>query len=314
MSESEQDQYIVKPEEAGLRLDEFLHKKEEVMPIAALRRAIEAGDVKVNGNHRSSGWRVRVGDRVDAAIIGHRHRMLQPEDVSLEILYEDRFLIAINKPPGMLSHPTAKERTGTVVNALIHYLRSKGDRSPRPSLVHRLDRETSGVLLVAREEKTLAKVSIQFHERQVTKKYEAIVFGTPPTSGEVDAPIGYHPALWPKWRVMEKDSKPARSSYLVKAQMKNFAHLELQPHTGRTHQLRIHMSHIGHPIVGDHTYGRTLNKDWQTNHPDYKVARHLLHAASLNFYHPVQEKQILLQARLPEDMEQFLKFAREDED
>lgn len=303
--------YKVTAQEAGLRLDEFLHKQEGTMPIAAVRRAIEAGDARVNGQARSSGWRLRTGDQVWADLSSHRHRILAAEAIPLEILFEDEHLIAVNKPPFMLSHPSTKERTGTLINALLHYMLGQGIANPRPSLVHRLDRDTSGVIVIAKQERALQKLSNQFNERQVRKVYEAIAFGAlAPASGRIDAPIGNHPVLWPRWRVMEKDGKPAQTVYRVKEQLDQFALVELEPLTGRTHQIRIHLAHIGHPILGDHTYGRAWNKQWQTDHPDRKIKRHMLHAAALAFRHPITNMQIQLNAPLPADMKEVLASAR----
>ncbi|MBL8151597.1 MAG: RluA family pseudouridine synthase, partial [Blastocatellia bacterium] len=172
-----------------------------------------------------------------------------------------------------------------------------------PSLVHRLDRETSGVILIAKQDTALSKLSKQFNERRVKKNYQAIVFGRPENSS-IKAPIGWHPALWPKWRVMEKDGKPAETVFQIAETTNEFSLLELQPLTGRTHQLRIHLAHIGHPIVGDHTYGRTPNKELELTESQ-KVTRHLLHAASLTFRHPVSNQEVVLKAALPKDMVEF---------
>lgn len=296
----------VQQSQAGLRLDEFVHRQDGSMPIAAIRKAIKSGDVLVNGKERSSGWRVRVDDIVSLRLQKHLHRALESEDLELQILFEDAQIIAVNKPPSMLSHPSTKERTGTLINALLHYFKKStppGSSPPRPSLVHRLDRETSGVILIAKQDTALSKLSKQFNERRVKKNYQAIVFGRPENSS-IKAPIGWHPALWPKWRVMEKDGKPAETVFQIAETTNEFSLLELQPLTGRTHQLRIHLAHIGHPIVGDHTYGRTPNKELELTESQ-KVTRHLLHAASLTFRHPVSNQEVVLKAALPKDMVEF---------
>jgi 23S rRNA pseudouridine1911/1915/1917 synthase len=302
--------YTVKPVDAGLRLDEFVQKQENSLPIAAVRRAIEEGSVLVNGTSRTAGWRLRSGDKVSVELEEHLHRALESEPIDLEVLYEDDYIIAINKPPSMLSHPSTRERKGTLINALLYYLKERGKlggANPWPALVHRLDRDTSGVILAAKQDRALQKLAIQFNERRVKKVYQAIIFGTPsPEEGIIDAPIGHHPVLWPRWRIMEKDGKQAKTFYRVKEKFNGFSLVELEPQTGRTHQLRIHLAHIGHPIAGDHTYGRALNKDWQKTHPDMPIPRQFLHAAALTFHHSMINKTLELHAPLPEDMRQFM--------
>ncbi|MEW6733589.1 MAG: RluA family pseudouridine synthase [Acidobacteriota bacterium] len=313
--EAEEFTYIVNASEAGLRLDEFVHKQEAMLPLGAVRRAIEAGDVLVNGQHRSSGWRLRAGNRVTVELSSHLHRALVAEPIPLDILYEDDHIIAVNKPPSMLSHPSLRERRGSLINALIYHFQQhqQADKStPWPALVHRLDRDTSGVILIAKQERALQKLSHQFNERRVQKTYLAIVFGQlDPQAGLIDAPIGRHPALWPRWRIMEKEGKPAQTRYWVEEQLNDFALVKLELLTGRTHQLRIHLAHIGHPIVGDQTYGRRLNKELTETHTELHIKRQLLHAATLTFQHPIIKETISLEAPLPKDMAEFLTFARQ---
>ena len=304
----EQPLYIVDQDESHLRLDEFIHKRETLMPMGAIRVAISQGAVLVNNRHRSSGWRVRADDQVLVKLTDYRHLELEAEAIELEILYEDEFIIAVNKPPRMLSHPSRYERSGTLLNALLHHSLSQGEKNPRLGLVHRLDRDTSGVLLVSKQEKALQKLAAQFDQRQVKKIYQALVFGVPSNKeGEINAPIGWHPNE-SKWGVEGENSRHAKSYYEVKLPINNFACVELQPYTGRTHQLRIHMSYIGHPIVGDMVYGISNNQIWQEQNPDYKQPRQLLHAAKLIFNHPVSQEQIILLAAMPKDMQEFLQF------
>ena len=301
--------YIVALEEAHLRLDEFVHKQEALMPIAAIRRAIEAGNVLVNNLHRSSGWRVRVNDQISVKLSSHRHLEIQAENVGLEILYEDEFLIVVNKPPGMISHPSRHERTGTLLNALLYHSLKQGEKNPRLGLVHRLDRDTSGILLVSKKEKALQRLAQQFDQRQVKKFYQAVVFGLlKDDSGEVNAPIGWATTASPHWGVRQENSKHAYTTYQVKLRINNFSWVELQPHTGRTHQLRVHMSHIGHPIVGDLLYGLESNQIWQGQNLRYKLPRQLLHASTLIFNHPINNEQITLSAPIPRDIQDFIEF------
>ncbi|MBX7222382.1 MAG: RluA family pseudouridine synthase [Blastocatellia bacterium] len=306
--------YLV-PETSGYhRLDEFLQEKEPTLPLGAIRQAVEHGDVKVNGLVKSAGWRLRVGDKIRFNLDPYLHRALVPEAVELEILYEDEWLIAVNKPPDMLSHPSVKERTGTLLNALLGYFEQKPERKTShiwPALAHRLDRDTSGVIVVAKQEAALEKLFAAFRDRNLKKVYQAVVFGHPhPESGTITAPIGRHPTLWPRWRVMET-GKPAETHYLMLERHKEVSLVQAEPKTGRTHQLRIHLAHLGYAIVGDHTYGRTPNKAFHHAFPDHAPRRHFLHAAELVLHHPKTNELLHLKAALPEDMRKFLHWIDE---
>ncbi len=183
--------YIVAEDESHLRLDEFIHKQQCLMPMGAIRVAISQGDILVNNRHRSSGWRLRPNDQVCAKLTNYRHLELEAEAIPLEILFEDEFIIAVNKPPAMLSHPSRYERNGTLLNALLNHSFCQGEKHARLGLVHRLDRDTSGVLLVAKRGIALQKLASQFDQRQVKKVYQAVVFGIPSNNtGEINAPIG----------------------------------------------------------------------------------------------------------------------------
>lgn len=299
--------YLVTEHESHLRLDEFIHKRHSLMPMGAIRVAISLGNVLVNSRQRSSGWRLRPSDQVSVKLNDIQHLELEAEEIHLDILYEDEVIIVVNKPPRMLSHPSRYERNGTLLNALLYHSFKQGEKTPRLGLVHRLDRDTSGVLLIAKQEAALQKLASQFDKRQVKKIYNAIVFGILTSQkGEVVAPIGWHPSQ-AKWGVEGENSRHANSSYEVKLPINNFSYVELQPHTGRTHQLRIHMAHLGHPIVGDMVYGLSENLKWQKENPNSSYPRQLLHASTLTFNHPVSNKELTLFAKVPEDMEQFLK-------
>ncbi len=302
-----EDIYIVTEEEHKLKLEEFVHRKEILMPIAAIRLAIIAGDVLVNGIHRSSGWRIKVNDQISIKMDNHLHCKLEAEDISLDILYEDEYIVVVNKPPGMLSHPSRYERGGTLLNGLIYHSLKRGEKHPRLALIHRLDRETSGVLLIAKEATAMKNLAHQFDSRFVKKTYQAIVFGVPDKlEGEILAPIGWRESL-PHWHVTEENSKHAYTTYRVKTHNTQFSLVELQPHTGRTHQLRIHMEHIGNPILGDKAYGLDKNQELEKQ-LTFKPVRHLLHASSLKFNHPIHKQELNMVAPLPEDMKKFLEL------
>jgi 23S rRNA pseudouridine1911/1915/1917 synthase len=302
----EETLYIVSETESHLRLDEFIHKQESLMPIAAIRQAIFLKDVLVNGRHRSAGWKVRPNDQILVKLEAHRHRELTAEDIELDIVYEDEYLLVVNKPAFMLSHPTRWERSGTLLNALLHHSLKNGEKSPRLGLVNRLDRETSGILLVAKQEKALQHLAQQFDQRQVKKVYQAIVFGVPAKlTGEINAPIGWFRES-SSWGVSSENSKPASSTYQVKQYNSKFSWVELHPHTGRTHQLRIHMAHIGHPILGDKLYSSLeLLEDFNEH-----VKRHFLHAERLTLQHPINNQELSLFAKMPEDIKKFLEVIK----
>lgn len=299
--------YTVTEEEHRLKLEEFVHRKEVLMPIAAIRLAIIAGDVLVNDRHRSSGWRIKTNDSISIKLDNHLHCKLEAQDVNLDILYEDEYMIVVNKPPGMLSHPTRYERSGTLLNGLIYHSLKQGDKYPRLALIHRLDRETSGVLLIAKEQTAMKDLARQFDSRLVKKTYQAIIFGVPNNlAGEVTAPIGWQENL-PHWCVTEENSKHAHTIYQVQLHNTKYSLIELQPHTGRTHQLRIHMEYIGHPIIGDKAYGLESNLALEQD-PNIVVTRHFLHASSLMFSHPITKQELNIIAPMPEDMKNFLEF------
>lgn len=309
--------YFVPEEEAYARLDEFIQRHDFSFPISAIRKAIEDGNVRINSKVQTAGWRLRPGDKVTVKLEGYRGQALEAENVPLEVLYEDAFLIAVNKPPDMLSHPSVKERSGTLLNALLGYYQQKKDVEALrmwPALAHRLDRDTSGVIVAAKQERAVEKLFVAFRDRQMKKVYQAIVFGIPePEQGVIEAPIGRHPVLWPRWRVMD-DGKSAKTAYRVTGASNGFSLVELEPLTGRTHQLRIHLAHIGHPIVGDHTYGRALNKAFAQSHPELKIKHHFLHAATLSFTHPMRREEIHLEAPMPQTMKEFWESGVANED
>jgi 23S rRNA pseudouridine1911/1915/1917 synthase len=302
--------YTADSGESHMRLDEFIFKRQGLMPMGAIRVAIALGNVLVNDRHRSAGWKLRTNDTIRVKLDDYQHFELEAENIPLNILYEDEVVIAVNKPPRMLSHPTRYERKGTLLNALLYHFISQGKKAPRLGLVHRLDRDTSGILLISKQETILHKLAAQFDQRKVKKTYSAIVFGVPDKmEGKINASIGWHPTI-SKWGVDGENSKTAFSEYIVKMTTGNFSYLELHLHTGRTHQLRIHTAHLGHPIVGDLVYGSNETLGLQESNPEYKDIRQLLHASNLTFSHPTTNKAINLFAPMPKDMEDFLIFAK----
>lgn len=278
------------------RLDEFLARELSRISLTRIRRLIADGDVSVNEALSAKGARLQSGDKVFVKIFAADKSSATPEPIPLDILFEDEHLIVVNKPIGLLVHPSNTEKSGTLTNALAYHFWEKYGEPIRPGLVHRLDRNTSGVIIIAKTLKAHRTLSKHFRERWVKKYYTALVSGVvKPNNGEIDAPIGSDPDKWPHWRIMES-GKPAKTLYKVIRRFPAHTLLEMEPLTGRTHQLRIHSKLIGHPIVGDDIYAGEIDPLAAEKH----LKHHLLHASKLIFRHPVTNQEITMEAKLPE--------------
>ncbi|OYT70133.1 MAG: RluA family pseudouridine synthase [Chloracidobacterium sp. CP2_5A] len=295
---------VIVPEAAHWRrLDEFVREQVGEWPVAAIRRAVAEGRILVNARPRTAGWRLRAGDRVAWRLAAARDVAVPPEAFALPTLYEDEFILAIAKPPGMLSHPTPKERAGTLLNALLAH--PAFGRGNRPMLLHRLDRDTSGVILVAKNDRATQAFAPLFREGGLSKAYVALVIGAPEApSGLVDAPIGRAPFLWPRWRILP-DGKPAQTRFSVERTLGALSLTRFEPITGRTHQIRIHAAHLGCPVAGDMVYGRRANERLFAE-TGACAPRHLLHAAEATFLHPLDKRELSVKAPLPPDMAAYL--------
>src|SRR5262245_24046803 len=283
------------------RLDEFIATRLPKISLTRIRRLIAEGDVLLNDERSLKGVRLRQGDRVSVKIFAAEKSSATPEPIPLEILFEDEHIIVVNKPTGLLAHPSNTEKSGTLTNALAYHFWETAGGPIRPGIVHRLDRNTSGVMVIAKTARAHRTLSKHFRERWVKKFYVALVSGrVERDSGEINAPIGSDPKVWPHWRVLQESEggKPAQTVYRVKRRFKAHTLIELEPLTGRTHQLRIHCNLIGHPIVGDPIYASTLDPIAASR----KLKHHLLHAARLVFRHPATGKEINLEASMPQSM------------
>jgi 23S rRNA pseudouridine1911/1915/1917 synthase len=247
---------------------------------------------------------VRTGDVVQVTIPAVQPMELRPVDIPLDVLFEDDDLIAVNKVPGMVTHPGVGTGEDTLVHALLHHC--GGQLSgiggvERPGIVHRLDKETSGVIIAAKSNRAFQVLAVMFAERQLEKRYLAIVKGVPSKlKGNIDAPIGRHPVQRHKMAV-RPEGRQALTDYEVLQKLNGYAFVELRIHTGRTHQIRVHMSHLGHPVAGDETYGFKVNRDNGITFP-----RVMLHAATLKLQHPVSGEALTLTAPLPADFQKAL--------
>ena len=308
--------FIVPEQDQGSRLDQFLATRTEFSR-ARLVRWLKAGQVLVNERSRPASYRVRPGDRVSLAVPPPEPSGLAPEALSLDILCEDDDLIVVNKPPGLVVHPAPGHRQGTLLNALVHHcpdLAEVGDLN-RPGLVHRLDKDTSGVLVAAKTAQAHAYLVRRFQEREVEKTYVALVWGRfAKEQGEIDQEVGRHPRARQKMSVHARRGKPAVTYWKVLAEYPGpVTLLELFPKTGRTHQLRVHLAALGHPIVGDATYGGGAAR--LKGSPFLKglrplVTRQLLHARSLKFVHPRTGEPVVGEAPVPEDFQTVVHFLR----
>jgi len=305
---------IVEHSLPAARLDVYLREKFPAVSRGILQRLIEQGHIRVNGHTVKPTHSPRAGEEVIVQWPEARPADAQPEEIPLEILFEDKSLLVINKQAGLVVHPAAGHEEHTLVNALLHHCHdslSGIGGVARPGIVHRLDKETSGCLVVAKNDETHLSLAKQFEERTVEKIYHAIVLGKlERESGEIRTAIARHPSHRKRMAVTtDSDGRFAHTSYRVVERLVHATHAEVEIHTGRTHQIRVHFQFIGHPVAGDETYGAKANKRFIES-SGYTPPRVLLHARKLSFLHPRTEKKVTFEAPLPADFEAALKFLR----
>jgi 23S rRNA pseudouridine1911/1915/1917 synthase len=295
------------------RLDRWLHTRFPQTSRGTFQRLMLGGHLEVDGRPVKPTHVPRAGQTITIRWPAPRPAEAQPEARPLEVLFEDDCLLVLNKPPNWAVHPSAGHESGTVVNALLHHCagRLSGIGGvARPGIVHRLDKDTSGCLLVAKDDAAHLSLSGQFAARQVEKVYLAIVCGYPnPERGEVQAGIARHPTHRKRMAVTDGSGRAAWTSYRVRERLRGSALVEATLHTGRTHQLRVHLKHIGCPIVGDVTYGNRQNQRWRLD-TGVTAARQMLHAWRLAFEHPRTGQRIRLEAPAPEDFRSVLEQLR----
>ncbi|MCX7886222.1 MAG: RluA family pseudouridine synthase [Verrucomicrobiae bacterium] len=301
--------FTVTSDQCGQRLDRFLQTQLPQMSRAFLQKLIEEGNVTVNGQRKKPSYRVAAGDRVAVSIPPARPLEVAAEPIPLDVLYEDDDLIVVNKPAGMVVHPAAGSREHTLVNALLHHCQGRLSGIggvERPGIVHRLDKGTSGCIVVAKTDLAHQGLVAQFKARRVRKIYRAICWGVfAQAAGRIETVIGRSSSDRKKMSARVLRGRAAVSEYRVLNQFAEFALVEVVPHTGRTHQIRVHMAYIGHPVVGDTTYGRRA-RTAEAALP-FAVERPLLHAYKLGFVHPRSGAWLELEAPLPEDMVRLCK-------
>lgn len=293
----------------GERLDAFLSRQGDNLSRSAAQKLIEAGAVRLNGRLPKKNDRLNQGDTVEYTIPEPKEVDIAPKDIPLEIVYEDEDVAVINKPKGLVVHPAAGHQDDTLVNGLLYAM---GDSLSgingelRPGIVHRIDKDTSGLLAIAKNDLAHTVLASQLKDHSMARTYEAIVCGSfREDSGTVDAPIGRHPTDRKKMCVTQRNSKPAVTHWEVVERFRGYTHIRCRLETGRTHQIRVHMAYIGHPILGDTVYGHKK--------PELGQSSQCLHAGALCFRHPRDGRPILVFAPLPDYFQQVLEKLRKME-
>ncbi len=287
---------------SDVRIDKFISDEIESISRSYAQKLIDDEFVLVDGKKVKSKYKLKEGQSIEVNVPAPQKLDVIAEDIKLDIVYEDNHLIVVNKPQGMVVHPAAGNYTGTLVNALIQHCGdslSQINGVVRPGIVHRIDKDTSGLLLVAKDNKTHIGLSAQIKEHSLTRKYIAIVYANiKADSGTIDAPIGRHPSSRKKMCITDKNSRNAVTHYTVLQRFGNYTFIECKLETGRTHQIRVHMASIGHPILGDKVYGMKKEK--------YNLAGQLLHAKLLGFVHPITNEYMEFESEVPPRFQKFL--------
>jgi 23S rRNA pseudouridine1911/1915/1917 synthase len=291
--------------EAKIRLDRFLANKLPEYSRSRLQQLVRTGFVRLNGATTRPRHLVRSGDKIELTEAPLEKIDNQPEPIPLEVLFEDKDIIVINKPPGLVVHPGAGHRQHTLVNALLSHcptLSGIGGKE-RPGIVHRLDKETSGCLVVAKNDWAHRELSRQFAERRVEKIYLALVAGKlRKEAGVIEEKIGRHPVHRQRMSVASARGRPAKTDYRIVCSGDQASLVECRLYSGRTHQIRVHLHHLGHPVLGDKVYAAHLAKNFP---------RHMLHAWKLGFRHPCSGESKSFEAPLPDDFTTAMKIIRE---
>ena len=298
--------FAAEKEDVGTRIDVFLAENMEDLSRSGVQKLIDEGMITLNGGKTKANYKLREKDIMDVTVPEVKEVEILPEDIPLDILYEDSDVIVVNKPQGMVVHPAPGHTSGTLVNALMFHCGddlSGINGEKRPGIVHRIDKDTSGVLMIAKNDMAHQSLAAQLAEHSITRKYNAVVYnGFNEDEGTVDQPIGRNPQDRKKMAVTQKHSRHAVTHYRVIERMEKFTLIEAQLETGRTHQIRVHMTYIGHPLLGDPVYGPKKQP--------ISLEGQALHARVLGFIHPRTGEYMEFEAPLPPYFEALLERLR----
>ena len=304
---TEENHYVFLAEGcAGERADVFLARHMEGVSRSHIQKLIAEGHASANGRLIKANYKLQQADRIAITVPAAKAAQIIPEEIPLEVLYEDSSVIVINKPRGMVVHPAVGNYSGTLVNALLKHCRDLSgiNGELRPGIVHRLDKDTSGVMVAAKSDAAHVSLARQIKERSASRRYIAIVHGNvKEEKGVIDAPIGRHPADRQRMAVIFTNSKEAVTNFTVIERFGNYTVIACRLQTGRTHQIRVHMNYIGHPVVGDPKYG--------PDKPHFSIKGQALHSAQLKFSHPVTNREMVFTAPLPDDMQAVIDQLRQ---
>ena len=301
--------FKIGPDQVGARLDTYLASQVEGWSRARLHRLIENEDVLVNGKTAKPSYKLRDGDEIEVELVAPPTDTFTPENIPLDIIYEDETLVVVNKPAGLVVHPSPGTPSGTLANALAYHFQKLPGTAVRPGIVHRLDRDTSGLLVVAKTDAALENLSDQFRDRSVYKSYVALVHGRVlSNTGKIDQPLARDPSNRTRMAVV-RGGRNALTLYRVRRAFDRFTLLDVELKTGRTHQIRVHLAWMKHPVVGDETYGG--GRDNTIQDPRLRAGiralnRHFLHAEKLGFKHPATGEFVKFECALPPELEDLL--------
>jgi len=310
--------FKISPDMPSGRLDLFMARQNLGLTRNQIQKLLEAGHIKLNGHEAKAAYKIRVGDCIEIEIPAPASLETKPEAIPLEILYQDKHVALIDKPAGLVVHASAGHSEGTLVNALLYHLKDLSGIGGklRPGIVHRLDKDTSGIMLVAKNNRAHAELVRMFQNREIQKTYLALAYGSfKQDSGMMQNKLGRSRGNRKKISSKTQQGKEAKTSFKVLKRFSNMALLEVKPHTGRTHQIRVHLAESGHPVVGDAVYG---GRQWIHKLSPalqglvQKIKRQMLHAQRLEFVHPVSGKKIKGEASLPSDFQKILQEAQKE--
>lgn len=296
----------ITPEMEGERIDKCISNYLESLSRSYIQKIIKDGKAYVNDAVVKANYKVKVDDKVQFEIPDCEEPDIPPQDIPLDILYEDKDILIVNKPKDMVVHPAPGHYEGTLVNAIMFHCKdelSGINGVLRPGIVHRIDKDTTGSIIICKNDEAHRKIAQQLKEHSITRKYRAIVYGRIlEEEGTVNAPIGRHPTDRKKMAINEKNGKPAVTHYKVLERFDKYTYIECQLETGRTHQIRVHMTSVGHPLLGDEVYGNAKCP--------FKLEGQTLHAMTIGFIHPTTGEYVEYEAPLPEYFEHLLQILR----